>query len=127
MKVKNEIDNILKLHNKLLSQGLYSFPARGKVKVSIKQGVYIIYNENGKVLHVGKTDDGKEGLNQRLYNHLTNGSSFSKKYLKVMNMNLREVGMFKFLEVENDRERALLEALTIGKLCPEHLGTGVNK
>jgi len=120
-----EAEKILKLHNQLLEQIQYLFPENGKVNVSTNQGVYIVYNKKGKVLHVGKTNTAKNGLNQRLLNHLTNHSSFSKGYLKSKGINLRKGGTFRFIEVENSRIRTLLEALTIGMLCPLHLGTGV--
>jgi hypothetical protein len=38
----NEAGSILKLHNKLLVQKLHSFPIKGRVAVSDKQGVYLV-------------------------------------------------------------------------------------
>ena len=119
-----EIDKISSLHNQLLNSNTYSFPSSRKVDVSLWQGVYIIYNKKGKILHVGRTRGGEDGLNQRLYNHLTNNSSFSKNYLRAHQIKLRQIGRFKYIKVDNARVRALLEALTTGKLCPVHLGTG---
>ena len=103
-------------------QEIHSFPKSGKVNVSEKQGVYIIYNEEKKVLHVGKTDKRKKGLNQRLQNHLRNQSSFSKKYLVPESIDIRLVGCFKYIEVSDNRLRTFLEALTVGKLCQPMLG-----
>jgi hypothetical protein len=76
------------------------------------------------VLHVGNTPSGKKGLNQKLYNHISNTSSLSKGYLLSNGIALREGCEFKFLEVENLRMRAFLQAYSIGMLCPAHIGTG---
>lgn len=62
-----ESDRILQLYNELIKSPLHVFPTKGKVVVSSKHGVYIVYGENKKVLHVGMTPYGKNGLNQRLY------------------------------------------------------------
>ena len=123
----NESKKIMQLHQELLTSSFHFFPTKGTVNVSDKQGVYIIYNSNQETLHVGKTDRGKEGINQRLLNHLRNQSSFAKKYLKRKNIILRNGCEFKYIEVENGRTRALLEALTTGLLCPAHIGTGEKK
>ncbi|OIQ27148.1 MAG: hypothetical protein BM564_13335 [Bacteroidetes bacterium MedPE-SWsnd-G2] len=82
-----QVDN---LYNQLLKTEHHHFPISGKVNVSNKQGVYIIFSLKGEVLHVGKTARGKNGLNQRLGNHLRNQSSFSKKYLIVKGIELRQ-------------------------------------
>ena len=52
---------------------------RGRLKAPNKQGVYVIYNPHGRVLHVGQTPSGVGGIRQRLGNHLHNASSFTKK------------------------------------------------
>ena len=66
----NESDKINKLYQDLVRSKKNDFPPKGTaVKVSNKQGVYIIYSEENKVLHVGTTKRGKNGLNQRLNNH----------------------------------------------------------
>ena len=120
-----ECDTIMALHQELISSDNHTFPQKGTaVNVSNKQGVYIIYSVDKEVLHVGTTKRGKGGLNQRLNNHRNGSSSFSKKYLKPNNMKLSDGYKFKYIEVENARERAFLEALTIGLLCPAHIGTG---
>ena len=123
----NEPEEVLKLHKELLKSKRYDFPKTGKVHVSQQQGVYIIFNQENEVLHVGKTDRAKKGLNQRLQNHLRNQSSFSKKYLKPNSINIRLAGRFKYLEIKDDRLRTFVEALTVGKLCPAHVGTGAKK
>jgi hypothetical protein len=51
-------------------------------------------------------------------------SSFADKYLKGRGSALRKGYKFKYLIVEEPRERALVEAFGIGKLCPAHLGLG---
>lgn len=120
-----ECEIIKSLHQELINSKKHFFPQKGTgVSVSEKQGVYIIYSANNEVLHVGTTKRGKNGLNQRLNNHRNGSSSFSKKHLKPNNMKLSDGFMFNYIEVENGRERALLEALTLGLLCPAHMGTG---
>ena len=118
-------DKIKDLHQELISSANHDFPPKGTaVQVSDKQGVYIIYSMDNKVLHVGTTKRGKTGLNQRLNNHRNGSSSFSIKYLKPKNLILSEGFKFKYIEVEDGMERAYLEALSIGLLCPAHIGTG---
>ena len=120
-----EIANLL---GKLLANDQLPFPENGKLKDAQKtQGVYII-RENGTVLHVGRTYDGKEGLCQRLNNHLYGASSFVKKYLNGKKEKLRKKGYtYQVLEVKDEKERAYLEALATGILYPEHIGTGRKK
>lgn len=121
----NEYETIFKLHHQLFESDLHPFPPKGTgIKVSKEQGVYLIFSPERKVLHVGRTLRGKNGLNQRLANHLVNRSSFSIQYMKNKGYKLREGYSFKYLEVSNPRKRALLEALTTGLLCPAHIGTG---
>jgi len=122
-----EPQKIMQHHKELLNSKIHRFPSYGKIEVSIKQGVYIVYDNNKTPLHVGKTNRGRNGLNQRLLNHVRNQSSFSKLYMQINNVSLRDWGEFQFIEVECDRERSLLEALTAGLLCPLHIGTGVKK
>ncbi len=86
--------------------------------------MYII-RKGETVLHVGRTLRGQDGLHQRLKNHLHGSSSFTREYLKGKGATLRESGyVYQFLELEDSRKRALLEAYAIGTLCPEHLGLG---
>lgn len=122
-----EPEEIMKLYKALLASTSTPFPSSGRVQVSNEQGVYIIYNSQNTVLHVGKTDRGVEGLNQRLNNHLGNQSSFSKKYLKPNKIDLRQGHYYKYLVVENPRTRTLVEKLATGLLCPAHIGTGEKK
>ena len=89
-----------------------------------RQGVYILLDEKNKVAHVGRTLRGKNGLRQRLNNHLRGQSSFVRNYLEGQREIIRAKYPYRYLIIENDRERALVEALGIGKLCPKHLGLG---
>ncbi len=120
----SEPEEIMNLHNTLVKSSNLPFPQKGKVNVSTEQGVYIIYNPKGEILHVGRTLRGREGLNQRLQDHLGNNSSFSQQYIKPKSINLRDGCSFKYLIEEDGRKRALLESLTTGLLCPKHIGTG---
>jgi len=122
-----EPEEIMKLYQALIASPFILFPSKGDVLVSSEQGVYIIYNPRNIVFHVGTTKYGKEGLNQRLSNHLSSASSFSRNYLKPNGILLRDGYKFKYLAVNNSRTRALLEALTAGLLCPAHFGTGEKK
>lgn len=104
------------------------FPRAGeRLDAPNEQGVYVIYSPSGKVLHVGRTYRGTNGLRQRLSNHLHAASSFTESYLKGHGARLRSGYKFAFLEVSKPRQRALLEALAIGMLCPAHLGVGEKK
>ena len=123
-----EPKEIKKLYDTLLASDSVPFPKkRQPVKAPKEQGVYIIYSPEEKTLHVGRTNRAKGGLKQRLHNHLSNASSFSNIYLKQKGQKgdiLREGYKFKCI-VENDpKNRAYLEALTTGLLCPDHIGTG---
>jgi len=101
---------------------MLQFPKeRRRLEAPSEQAVYVI--RKGKVvLHVGRTVSAKGGLRQRLKNHLYGSSSFSKTWLKRDGSLLRKGHTYQFLEVEDPRLRWLLEAHTIGKLCPEHFG-----
>ena len=116
-----ECDEIMKLHKELLNSEKHPFTPKGTaVKVSDKHGVYIIYSPNDEVLHVGISIN----LNKRLNEHRNIKSSFSRNYLKPKSIDLSKSYMFKYIEVENSKERAFLEALSIGLLCPKYIGIG---
>ncbi len=110
---------------KLKSAHGCAFPPRGGLSyVPHKQGVYIIYSPRAKtVVHVGRTYRATAGLRQRLENHLHAQSSFTNEFLKGHGRKLRKGYTFRYLTVTSGRRRALLEAYTIGCLCPVHLGT----
>lgn len=120
----DEGEKVKVLYAQLVSSSANAFPAIGKVNVTTSQGVYIIYSSKNEVLHVGKTARAKNGLNQRLTNHLRGQSSFSKQNVLNNGIDLRLSGKFKYIEIENPRIRSFVEALAIGKLCPKHIGTG---
>ena len=109
----------------LLRAELIKFPQlRKPLKAPTEQGVYIIYDPKGDIVHVGRSVRGRNGLHQRLKNHLRGQSSFSKNYLKRDGSKLRQGYKFQYLVIPDPRTRALLEALATGKLCPKHLGLG---
>ena len=116
---------IYKLHRKLLKELTHKFPMKGvKLDITCKQGVYIIYNHKNIVMHVGKTNSAKGGLNQRMNDHLGKNSSFTKNYLKPNKVDVRKGYYFRYLEIANSRERTFVEAITSGFLCPAYIGTG---
>lgn len=123
--VNKESREIEELFKKLCNQPIYPFPSQHqKLDAPPKHGVYVI-RRGEIVLHVGRTLRGKNGLYQRLSNHLHGASSFTIKFLNGDGSILRN-GKFthQYLELENPRKRALLEAYAIGMLCPTHIGLG---
>jgi len=116
---------IKQLFRQLNSSRVYKFPPRGEDLIApIEQGIYVIYDTKGLVVHVGRTQRGENGLRQRLNNHLRDQSSFAKSFLGKNGNRLRVGYKFRYLIIKDSRERALVEALAIGKLCPRHLGLG---
>jgi hypothetical protein len=111
---------------KLLAQPSIRFPRVCETLIGVpgKQGVYVIFDRVGRVLHVGRTYRGKAGLNQRIKNHLNGQSSFVHTYLKQNKGQLRKGYTFKYLTVGHARRRALLEHCAAGLLSPAHLGLG---
>ena len=113
------------LFNELMHSPLHRFPPfRGELKAPDQLGVYVIQTPRGKVAHVGRTPRAKGGIAQRLRDHMAGSSSFTIQYLKRGGSELRGKYKFRFIVVKNPRHRALLEAYTIGQLCPDHLGLG---
>ena len=121
----SESQKIKKLFDELCAQPKRLFPpVRQPLDAPSKPGVYII-RKGETVLHVGRTIRGREGLHQRLRNHLHGSSSFTNKYLKGEGAILRKGGYtYQYLQLEDPRERALLEAYAVGTFCPEHIGLG---
>jgi len=123
--MSGEAKHIELLFKLLISQPKHLFPKpRKRIEVPEKQGVYIIYNPKGKVVYVGITKYGQNGLKNRFKNHLYGMSSFSKTYLKNKGSKLRNGFKYQFIVINdaNDRKRLLLEGLATGKLCPIHIG-----
>lgn len=120
-----EAEVIKSLFSKLILQPVLPFPrAREKLDVTTKRGVYIIYDKRGRVMHVGCTPRARQGICQRLKNHLAGQSSFVQTYLKKARHKLRGGYEYRCLAVRNPRHMLLLEAYAIGALCPEHIGSG---
>lgn len=120
-----EFENSKNLFDTLMRKTAISFPtARQRLDASTKQGVYVILDTKNRIAHVGRTLRAKNGIAQRLNNHLHAASSFTVHHLKGDGNKLRGKYRFKYIEVRNDRARALLEAYAIAKLCPKHLGLG---
>src|SRR5262245_18697436 len=84
---------------RLCGQLPIKFPCAGKKLIQIpdKQGVYVISDRVGRVLHVGRTYRSKARLKQRIQNHLNGQSSFVRAYLKGNKRQLRRGYTFKFL------------------------------
>jgi hypothetical protein len=122
----------------LIHSPLHRFPAdHGKIKAPTQQGVYLIYSPRDKVLriggntvprdtllHAGRTIRGIGGIRQRLNNHLHDASSFTNQFLKHDGSKLRNGCTYRYLEIEDARLRALVEAYAVGYLCPKHIGLG---
>ncbi|MBT4400904.1 MAG: hypothetical protein HOD37_15595 [Bacteroidetes bacterium] len=125
--MNKEVKNTEKLYHQLMSQEEIAFPLpRKRMKASTDRGVYIIFDPHCTVVHVGRTPRAKNGIRQRLYDHLGGRSSFTQNYLNNDGKKLRGEYTYKYLIVKNPRSRALLEAYTIGHLSPKHLGLGGN-
>lgn len=124
-----EKKSVAALFDRLLRAPLQDFPAaRGAIEAPDNKGVYIIYSPDRKVLHVGSTPRARNGIKQRLRDHMAGQSSFTQKYFsrhKRRGRQLRDGYTFRCLCVPDPRTRALLEALAIGRLCPEHIGHGL--
>ena len=119
-------DDILS-YREMCDARMYNFPRKGyteNIGVPPEQGVYVIYDPQKKVVHVGRTQRARRGLRQRLNNHLLGQSSFVEKYLRRKSSRLRAGYKFRYLVLDSPRNRALLEALAIGVLCPKHIGLG---
>ena len=105
-----ERQKVEELFNALCKQPMLQFPQdHKKLEATSKPGVYVI-RKGDIVLHVGRTLRGKDGLYQRLKNHLHGSSSFTDKYLKGNGAALRKGHTYQFLVVEDARLRALVEA-----------------
>jgi hypothetical protein len=123
-----ERQRIRKLLSRLNRQPRRLFPPeRHRLDAPKTHGVYVIRNRNGRVLHVGRTLRGREGLFQRLRDHLASQSSFVNSYLAGNGRKLRSGYTYQYLEVRSDRARALLEHCATAWHCPRHLGLGASR
>ncbi|WP_157533274.1 hypothetical protein [Microbulbifer variabilis] len=121
--MSNEAEEIKLLFQQLIQSEPFSFPKEREVLMAPKdRGVYLIFSNLGAVLHVGNTPTGKDGINQRLKDHLRGASSFVRDYLNGNGSSLRRECYYKYLPVSKSRQRALLEAYATGCLCPKHFG-----
>ena len=119
-----ETQKVEELFTDLCKQPMHKFPQKRKqLEAPSKPAVYVI-RKGEIVLHVGRTLRGRNGLYQRLKNHLHGASSFTDKYLKGDGAALREGHTYQFLVVKDARLRALVEAYATGRLCPKHIGLG---
>lgn len=131
--MKTEFQRVKAKFADLTGSPMRSFPApHGRLEATDQRGVYVIYSPCGKVLHVGGTPRGQRGIRQRLSNHLHGQSSFTgeSKYLwrhggstlKARYTYVRERCSYRYLAIDSERLRVLLEAYAIGRLCPDHIG-----
>ena len=120
-----EQKKVRRLFRQLMAARITAFPKpRGNLDAPDHRGVYVIYGPKGRAVHVGGTPRGKHGLRQRLKNHLHRKSSFTAKFLHGKGSRLRHAYTFRCLAVRKPRDRALLEAYAIGRLCPAYIGLG---
>jgi len=123
-----DFERISALFKQLSSAELKRFPPAGiYLDAPEEKGVYVIYSPKRKVLHVGQTTRAKRGIRQRLKSHLSAKSSFVRTHLKRDAARLRRGCFYSYVLVSNARVRTLLEAYSIGMLCPAHIGTGKKK
>lgn len=124
--INPELKIVQNLFDKLLKEKIYPFPMdRQCLTATQEKGVYIILDKEMQVLHIGRTPQAKGGIKQRLFDHLYSRSSFVEHYFNGDGHQLRDQECaYRYLVVNNSRHRALLEAYTIGFLCPKHIGVG---
>ena len=129
----DELETVKTKFSELMRSELRTFPPAGNgLDETEDSGVYVIYSPLEKVLHVGATPRAEKGIRQRLANHLYGQSSFTRdsRYLKDQagddlkerRAYVREHCRYRCLPVKEHRIRALLEAYSIGNLCPDHIG-----
>ena len=123
--MKTEPDRVREKFALLIKQPRFTFPAaRQRLMAPTLGGVYVIYDSRGRAIHVGRTSRGKNGLHQRLRNHLGAQSSFVNKFFAGDGAALRGRCSYQCLPISNDRLRCLVESYAVGVLCPAHLGLG---
>jgi hypothetical protein len=123
--MRSEREQIHAMFLELVNSSPKTFPLLGgRLDAPKKRGVYIIYAQDGDVLHVGSTPWANNGIAQRLRDHMFGRSSFTIKNFDSDGSRLRGSHQYRYLVVDDGRTRALLEALAIGLLCPYHIGHG---
>jgi hypothetical protein len=120
MHERNRVQQLLEALNRA---PISRFP-RGSESIDVpkKLGVYVIRDPDEAVVYVGRTTRAKNGLHQRLRNHMAGKSALVRVFLQGDTSKLREGFSYQFLEVEDDRERALLEHIATAWHCPTVLG-----
>jgi len=113
------------LYQQLVSAPQYKFPKTRErwTAIPTTEGVYVIRDSEEGVLYVGRTLGGAKpgpGLRRRIANHTGVRADWPGHGVA----DLRGTCTYQFVEVDNPRQRALLEALATGLLCPRRLGVG---
>jgi hypothetical protein len=96
--------------------------------------MYVLYGPKGKGRYVGEAH-GINGVRGRLMTHLRESDGVTQIWLRAQKSRLPQRGLFRkygstlrsrggfrYLVVENARQRALLEAYATGCLCPDYIG-----
>ena len=76
--------------------------------LTCEHGVYVIYNPEKYIWHVGAATRGAKGLCGRLNNHINGQSFFTNKYLKPRNLKVRNGSSFQYIVLPIARERMLV-------------------
>ena len=86
-------------------------------------GVYVIVGPEGEPVYVGRSVRHQHGLFARWNRHNKGRSSFMR-ILYNRDRSKLDGHQARWLLVEDNRLRCLLEYLAIGILCPKHVGLG---
>lgn len=113
---------IKKLYKKLCQAEGVPVPKEGRIELPETEGVYLLLNKKDEVLLVGKTEGGKGGLRSRINTQLFGSSPFRKMYLLPSGIDIRKKHFVHWLTIESERDRILVEAYAMGKLCPAFIG-----
>lgn len=91
-----------------------------------QHGVYAIFEASGACVKVGRTTRGEGRLSKRLRKHARGRSDFGRALYGGDKARLA-AHKVRWLVVDDDRQRCLLECLATGVLCPLHLGLGLER
>lgn len=91
-----------------------------------QHGVYAIFDARGACIKVGRTTRGMGQLFKRLRKHARGRSDFGRALYNGDKARLA-AHKVRWLVVDDDRQRCLLECLATGVLCPLHLGLGLER